>query len=382
MIGIALLGSTGSIGRQTIDVVQAAPDRYKLVALAAGHADPAFDAQLREFPAALAWCADGRPADLASERWADGGLEQLGTTDGVDVVVVATTGMTALPAVLAALGAGRRVALANKEALVTGGHLVRDALSGLGGERLDWLRPIDSEHSAIWQCLRGERIEDVARLILTASGGPFRDRAPEDLAHVTPTEALAHPTWQMGPKITIDSATLVNKAFEAIEARWLYDLPYPRIAAVLHPGSVVHSLVEFVDGSYKAQLGLPDMRLPIQYALSYPERHASPARTAPPEDWEPLEFAALVPSRYPAYAVVRAAAEAGGNRGAVLNAADEVAVSAFLAGALSFPEIAMTLERAVDRWGNDTEPTADQITELDAEVRGALSAEIGREVRA
>jgi 1-deoxy-D-xylulose-5-phosphate reductoisomerase len=382
VIGIALLGSTGSIGRQTIEVVQAAPDRYELRALASGHADPAFDAQLREFPTALAWCADGRPADLASRRWAEGGLEQLATADGVDLVVVATTGMTALPAVLAALGAGRKVALANKEALVTGGHLVRDALADRGGDRLEWLRPIDSEHSAIWQCLRGERIEDVARLILTASGGPFRDRAPEDLAHVTPTEALAHPTWQMGPKITIDSATLVNKAFEAIEARWLYDLPYPRIAAVLHPGSIVHSLVEFVDGSYKAQLGLPDMRLPIQYALSYPERHPSPARTASPEDWEPLEFSTLEPSRYPAYAVVRVAAEAGGNRGAVLNAADEVAVSAFLAGALRFPEIATTLERAVDRWGNDDEPTVGQIRELDAEVRGALSSEMGLEVHA
>jgi 1-deoxy-D-xylulose-5-phosphate reductoisomerase len=382
VIGIALLGSTGSIGRQTIEVIQAAPDRYELQALASGHADPVFDAQLAEFPTAMAWCADGRPADLASERWADGGLEQLSTAAGVDLVVAATTGMTALPAVLAALRAGRKVALANKEALVTGGHLVRDALSGLGGERLNWLRPIDSEHSAIWQCLRGERMDDVARLILTASGGPFRDRAPEELAHVTPAEALAHPTWQMGPKITIDSATLVNKAFEAIEARWLYDLPYPRIAAVLHPGSVVHSLVEFVDGSYKAQLGLPDMRLPIQYALSYPERYPSPARSAPPEDWEPLEFAALEPSRYPAYAVVRAAAEAGGNRGAVLNAADEMAVSAFLAGTLPFPEIATTLEQAVDRWGNDTEPTAGQIIELDTEVRSALSADMGLEVHA
>lgn len=382
MTGIALLGSTGSIGHQTLEVIRAAPDRYELRALASGHADPAFSAQTREWPQALAWCADGRPPDLAADRWADGGLEQLATADGVELVVVATTGMTALPAVIAALTSGRRVALANKEALVTGGHLVRAALPADAEQRLDWLRPIDSEHSAIWQCLRGERLEEVARLILTASGGPFRDRAPEDLAHVTPEEALAHPTWQMGPKITIDSATLVNKAFEAIEARWLYDLPYPRIAAVLHPGSVVHSLVEFVDGSYKAQLGLPDMRLPIQYALSYPERHPTPARTASPEDWDPLVFAPLEPARYPAYAVVRAAAEAGGNRGTVLNAADEMAVAAFLTGALPFPAIATTLERAVDRWGNDAEPTAGQIAELDAEIRSALSMEMGLEVRA
>ncbi|HTE65594.1 MAG TPA: 1-deoxy-D-xylulose-5-phosphate reductoisomerase [Candidatus Binatia bacterium] len=382
MTGIALLGSTGSIGRQTIEVIRAAPDRYELRAVASGHADDAFAAQIREWPQALAWCADGRPDDLAAERWAEGGLEQLATADGVGLVVVATTGMTALPAVIAALTSGRRVALANKEALVTGGHLVRATLPADAEQRLDWLRPVDSEHSAIWQCLRGERLDDVARLILTASGGPFRDRAPDDLATVTPAEALAHPTWQMGPKITIDSATLVNKAFEAIEARWLYDLPYPRIAAVLHPGSVVHSLVEFVDGSYKAQLGLPDMRLPIQYALSYPDRHPSPARTASPEDWEPLVFAPLEPARYPAYAVVRAAAEAGGNRGTVLNAADEVAVSAFLAGTLPFPAIATALERAVDRWGNDAEPTAGQIIEIDAEIRRALSMEMGLGVHA
>jgi 1-deoxy-D-xylulose-5-phosphate reductoisomerase len=374
--GIALLGATGSIGRQTLEVIRAAPERYELRALASGHADAAFDAQIREWPQALAWSADGRPAELAAERWADGGLEQLATADGVDIVVVATTGMTALSAVLAALKAGRRVALANKETLVTGGHLVR-ALLADREDPLEWLRPVDSEHSAIWQCLRGERLADVARLILTASGGPFRDRPADDLANVTPAEALAHPTWQMGPKITIDSATLVNKAFEAIEARWLYDLPYPRIAAVLHPGSVVHSLVEFVDGSYKAQLGLPDMRLPIQFALSYPDRHPSPARSAPPEAWEPLVFAPLDPSRYPAYAAVRAAAEAGGNRGTVLNAADEVAVAAFLAGALPFPAIAATIVRAVDRWGSAAEPSMEEITDLDAEVRGTLSGDLG-----
>ena len=195
-------------------------------------------------------------------------------------MVVATTGMAALPAVLAALQAGKRVALANKETLVTGGHLVAALLDELGGDPLDRVRPVDSEHSAIWQCLVGERIGDVARLVLTASGGPLRGRDPSDLASVTAEEALAHPTWRMGPKITIDSATLVNKAFEVIEARWLYRLPYSKIDAVIHPQSVVHSLVEFTDGSYKAQLGLPDMRLPIQYALTHPERLPSPAATA------------------------------------------------------------------------------------------------------
>lgn len=377
MTGIALLGSTGSIGTQTLEVIRAAPDRYELKALAAGHAGDDFDAQVREWPEARVWAATGRVPDRWSGRWAEGGLEELATGAGVDIVVVATTGMAALPAVVTALGAGRRVALANKEALVTGGHLVHAALPADTTDRLDWLRPIDSEHSAIWQCLRGERMDAVARLILTASGGPFRDRDPDTLADVTPADALAHPTWQMGPKITIDSATLVNKAFEAIEAKWLYDLPYPRIAAVLHPGSVVHSLVEFVDGSYKAQLGLPDMRLPIQFALSYPERHASPARVAGPEDWQPLTFAALDPARFPAYATVRSAAEAGGNRGTVVNAADEVAIAAFLDGALPFPAIATTIEQAVNRWGNDAEPSLEEIQETDAEVRTALEAELG-----
>ena len=379
MTGIAILGSTGSIGRQTIDVVQAAPDRYEVRALAAGHGSPALDEQLAAFPTARVWSPAGEPNGLTPGRWADGGLEELATADGVELVVVATTGMTALPAVLAALASGRRVALANKEALVTGGHLVRAALEGDAKTRLDRLRPIDSEHSAIWQCLRGERMEDVARLILTASGGPFRDRNPADLAAVTPAEALAHPTWHMGPKITIDSATLVNKAFEAMEAKWLYDLPYPRIDAVLHPGSIVHSLVEFVDGSFKAQLGLPDMRLPIQYALSYPERHPGPANAAPPEAWPPLSFAPLEPGRFPAYDAVRAAAVAGGNRGTVLNAADEVAVTAFLAGAARFPDIAATIEQAVDRWGTDVEPSLPEVIDLDAEIRATLTTELGLE---
>ncbi|HTI29246.1 MAG TPA: 1-deoxy-D-xylulose-5-phosphate reductoisomerase, partial [Methylomirabilota bacterium] len=265
MTAVVLLGSTGSIGRQAVEVIAAHPESFSLVGLAAGRATDEFAAQLARWPDARAWCADARPHEIARDRWAEGGLEELATLDAAEIVVVATTGMTALAAVLAALRSGRRVALANKETLVTGGHLVERLLEELGGDPLDRLRPIDSEHSAIWQCLAGERLEEVARLILTASGGPFRDRASGELEDVTPAEALAHPTWQMGPKITIDSATLVNKAFEAIEARWLYRLPYDRIRAVIHPQSVVHSLVEFTDGSFKAQLGLPDMRLPIQY---------------------------------------------------------------------------------------------------------------------
>ncbi len=379
MTGIALLGSTGSIGRQTLDVLAAHPDRFELLGLASGRGGDPFGEQLAAWPRARAWSTEGRPADVPAVRWANGGLVELATADDVELVVVATPGITALPAVLAALHAGRRVALANKETLVTGGHLVTALLDRLGGDPLDHLRPVDSEHSAIWQCLLGERLEDVARLVLTASGGPFRSRPAAELSAVRPEEALAHPTWKMGPKITIDSATLVNKAFEAIEAKWLYRLPYARIDAVIHPQSVVHSLVEFTDGSYKAQLGVPDMRLPIQYALTYPERLPSPARVAPPEAWGELQFLPLDEGRYPAYATVRAAAAMGGNRGTILNAADEVAVAAFLAGAVAFDRIGPSIETAVARWGTDEDPDLDAIIGLDAEVRSTLAREIGLE---
>jgi 1-deoxy-D-xylulose-5-phosphate reductoisomerase len=374
--GLAVLGSTGSIGRQTLEVVAALGDRFDVLGLAAGHADERFASQLAAWPRARAWAPHDRPAAIDGARWAAGGLEELATSDGVEMVMVATTGMTALPAVLAALRAGRRVALANKETLVTGGHLVTRLLDDLGGVALDRLRPVDSEHSAIWQCLVGERIENVARLVLTASGGPFRGRHAAQLATVTAEQALAHPTWRMGSKITIDSATLVNKAFEVIEARWLYRLPYSKIDAVTHPQSVVHSLVEFTDGSYKAQLGLPDMRLPIQYALTSPDRLPSPANASAPADWGRLDFEPLTDADHPAYAVVRAAAEAGGNRGVILNAADEVAVDAFLAGRIGFPDIATTIESAVDRWGAEAEPDLDGIIALDAEVRSSIAEAI------
>jgi 1-deoxy-D-xylulose-5-phosphate reductoisomerase len=375
MTGVAVLGSTGSIGRQTLEVLAGLGDDHRVLALAAGRDSQAFTEQLAAHPGARAWCASGRPS-LQSSRWAPGGLEELATLDGVDLVVVATTGMAALPAVLAALRAGRRVALANKETLVTGGHLVAAMLDELGGDPLAHLRPIDSEHSAIWQCLVGERLDEVERLVLTASGGPFRGRPADTLGGVTADEALAHPTWRMGPKITVDSATLVNKAFEVIEAKWLYRLPYSKIEAVIHPQSVVHSLVEFVDGSYKAQLGLPDMRLPIQYALTYPARLPSPARRSSPDAWETLTFAPLPAGAYPAYDTVRSAADAGGNRGTILNAADEVAVAAFLDGRIAFPAIGDTIAAAVARWGDDREPTLDEIVALDAEVRASLTEAI------
>lgn len=373
--GVTVLGSTGSIGRQALEVIEALRDRFAVRGLASGRYSDGFAAQLAAWPDARAWTADDASTALEG-RWAPGGLRELATDDEVDLVVVATTGMVALPAVLAALEARKAVALANKETLVTGGHLVAAMLDRLGGERLQRLRPVDSEHSAIWQCLVGERLEDVERLVLTASGGPFRGRSPASLGSVSAEEALAHPTWRMGPKITIDSATLVNKAFEIIEAKWLYQLPYSRIDAVIHPQSVVHSLVEFTDGSYKAQLGLPDMRLPIQYALTFPDRVPSPIPRSTPVDWGTLEFQPLADGAYQAFDAVRRAAVAGGNRGVILNAADEVAVSAFLDGRIGYPTIASTIEAAVDRWGDAAEPDLAAIVALDAEVRATLVAEL------
>ncbi|HEX7196883.1 MAG TPA: 1-deoxy-D-xylulose-5-phosphate reductoisomerase [Candidatus Limnocylindria bacterium] len=376
MTGVAVLGSTGSIGRQALEVIAALPDRFEVRALASASGGDALSRQLGEFPAARWWCADVEQRRLAPERWAGDGLAELATMEDVEIVVVATTGMAALPAVIAALRSGRRVGLANKETLITGGHLVTALLDELGGDPLERLRPIDSEHSAIWQCLVGERMTEVERLVLTASGGPFRGRAAAALASVTPEEALAHPTWRMGPKITIDSATLVNKAFEVIEAKWLYRFPYSKIEAVIHPQSVVHSLVEFADGSYKAQLGLPDMRLPIQYALTFPDRLPSPAKRSTPSEWGSLAFEPLAEGAYPAYDAVRSAADAGGNRGTILNAADEIAVEAFLDGRIAFPRIAATIAEAVERWGTADEPTVDAIAELDAEIRADLRSRL------
>jgi 1-deoxy-D-xylulose-5-phosphate reductoisomerase len=294
--------------------------------------------------------------------------------------------MVSLRPVLAALRAGKVVATANKETLVAGGHLVMPLARGLAAavaktdpgdpyaSPLAWLRPIDSEHSAIWQCLVGERMEGVAALILTASGGPFLDATTEEMATVTPAQALRHPTWSMGAKITIDSATLANKGLEVIEAHWLYDVDYDAIEVVIHPQSVVHSAVRFVDGSLKAQLGTPDMRLPIQYALTYPDRRPWPA--APPDLIAAgrLDFRAPDEARFPALRIAREAGRLGPRASAALIAADEVAVARFLDGTLDFAGIPRLLEAAVDRFGVDGEqPDADGLVELDRDVREAFA---------
>ncbi len=293
------------------------------------------------------------------------------------MVLVATSGIVSLGPVIAALKAGKVVATANKETLVAGGHLVMPLARRLSARHggadggLAYLRPIDSEHSAIWQCLAGERWAQVSRVILTASGGPFRSWPAEQMARATPADALAHPTWRMGAKITVDSATLMNKALEVIEAQRLYDVPDDRVDVVVHPQSIVHSMVEFADGSLKAQLGLPDMRIPIQYALTYPDRLPSPAPRLSGTMIPDLVFEAVDEQRFPALAIGREAGRRGARASAALIAADDVAVERFLNGTLDFPGIASLCANAVARFADDgaSEPELDELLELDRGVR-------------
>ena len=391
-LGVALLGSTGSIGRQAVDVLERHADRFRVVALATGTNAAELEAQVRRLEPAVACLADGAalldlPAGTARVGGGDA-LEALATRDDVDLVIVGTGGVVSLRPVLAALRAGKVVATANKETLVAGGHLVMAEARARAADRaaarrddplatpLAWLRPIDSEHSAIWQCLVGEPPGAIARMVLTASGGPFLDATPEETAAATPERALQHPTWTMGAKITIDSATLANKGLEVIEAHWLYDVGYDAIDVVVHPQSVVHSAVLFVDGSLKAQLGTPDMRLPIQYALTYPERLPSP--TTPPDlvATGRLDFRAPDESRFPALRIAREAGRIGSRASAALIAADEVAVARFLGGTLDFPGIPRLLEAAVARFGQgpDQAPGVDGLVALDHEVRAAFAS--------
>ncbi len=344
--------------------------------------------------AALADAAAAATLDTPPGTTLDRGpdaMERFATRDDVDLVVVATGGIVSLRPVIAALRAGKVVATANKETLVAGGHLVMPLAAERAtarrmadptdplGDPIGWVRPIDSEHSALWQCLAGERHADIQRLILTASGGPFRTWDAARLAAVTPRDALAHPTWDMGAKITIDSATLMNKGLEVIEARWLYDVAIDSIAVLVHPQSLVHSMVEFVDGSLKAQLGLPDMRIPIQYALTWPSRIPGPAPRLDLLTQDALRFEAPDESRFPALALARHAFVAGPRATAALICADEVAVARFLDGSLDFPGITGLVAAAVERFGDGPTPDVEALTTLDAEVRawGATVAATG-----
>jgi 1-deoxy-D-xylulose-5-phosphate reductoisomerase len=377
--GVAILGSTGSIGRQTLDVIRRLPGQFRIVALAAGANHTLLEDQSREFHPDLVWCqAEGRHMDIKAAAgrktgWAT--MDEMAAHPDVEIVVVATAGAAGLAPTLAALRAGKAVALANKEVLVMAGHIVTAEAERGGGE----LRPVDSEHSAIWQCLWGEDVGAVEKLILTASGGAFRDLPVRDLDRVTPREALRHPTWDMGRKVTIDSATLMNKGFEAIEARWLFNVPMDRVEVLMHRESIVHSLVEFADGSVKAQLGEPDMRLPIQCALSYPER--VPSDAVPRLNLaraKTLNFEAPDFSRYPC---LRLALEAGAKAGtwpAVLAAADEVAVERFVGGEIGFREIAKVVDATLSAHDGAADPDLGQVLAADAWAREFASAHAGR----
>jgi 1-deoxy-D-xylulose-5-phosphate reductoisomerase len=377
-IGVAVLGSTGSIGRSALAVLARHPDRFRVVALAANQRARELDAQVRQYRPQLAVMVDEASADRCMSRVKVGhqAVLEAASHPAVDVVINAVVGAAGLEATLAALGAGKRLALANKESLVAGGPLVLDALRLGGGE----LIPVDSEHSAILQCLRGAGEKHARRLILTASGGPFRSLPLEQFAEVTAEQALRHPTWDMGAKITIDSATLVNKALEVIEGHFLFGMAYDRIEVVVHPQSVIHSMVEFVDGSVLAQLGFPTMELPILYALTHPERLAdNGARVFDPVAAGPLTFEALDHARFPAFALGIEAGRSGGTMPAVYNAANEVAVALFLAAKISFPAIPRiiravleahqaepveTLEHVLsaDRWARDAAAQAAKVT--------------------
>lgn len=335
MRGVAVLGSTGSIGRATLEVLRRHPDRFRLVALTAGRNQAALDAQVAEWRPTYAGLANGTPAALI----------EAATRPDADIVVNAVVGFAGLEATLAALRAGKRVALANKESLVVAGELVERARIEGGGE----LVPIDSEHSAVWQCLAGARSQ-ACRLILTASGGPFRNWPADRVAAASVAEALNHPTWRMGSKITVDSATLANKAMEVIEGHFLFQLPYDAIEVVVHPQSIVHAFVEFADGSVLAQMGFPSMELPILYALTYPERVADAGvRRFDPVAAGPLTFEPLRADVFRAYSAGIAAGRAGGTAPAVFNATNEVAVARFLEGRLAFGRIAEVIEAVLAR---------------------------------
>jgi 1-deoxy-D-xylulose-5-phosphate reductoisomerase len=375
MKNLAILGSTGSIGRSALAVVDAHPSRLRLVAVAAGDNAQLLAEQVRRYRPVIAAMATSEAVDRlkaaagdAASRFEAGpeGLIAVATHPDVDIVLCASSGTAALEAVLAAIEAGKTIALANKEVLVMAGELVMSAARRRGITIL----PVDSEHNAIHQCLHGRQPSEIRRLILTASGGPFRRFTSDELHHVTPEAALRHPTWQMGRKITIDSATLMNKGLEVIEARWLFDVQPDRIDVLIHPQSIVHSMVELHDGSVIAQLGVTDMRLPIQYACSYPDRWEAALPSLDLTRTPRLEFHPPDTARFPCLTLAYRALREPGTLPVVLNAANEVAVETFLEGRLAFPAIPRLIEmtmnahvvqsvttldvvRAVDGWARD-----------------------------
>ena len=379
---VAVLGSTGSIGKSTLDVIAASNGKLEAVALSAHASLNELTQQAMSVRPRWLIATD---ADAARShvwpRLPSGvellvgceGLERAVTSAEVDVVVSAIVGSAGLRGTWAALEAGKTVALANKETLVTAGPLVTE----LARRRGTTILPVDSEHSAVFQALQSGKQGELKRVVLTASGGPFRNYTPQQLADVTVDDALAHPTWKMGPKITVDSATLMNKALEIIEARWLFDLAADQIAVVIHPQSIVHSMVEWVDGSVIAQLSPPDMKLPIQYALTYPERRPGVAAKF---DWTRacrLDFEPADAERFPALGLGMEAARRGGTTGAVLNAANEAAVAGFLQGRLKFNQIVPLVKSVLDHHHFDSSPSLDRVLELDGWARQEVVRCIG-----
>jgi len=370
---LAILGSTGSIGTSTLDLVTSFPDRFAVATLAAGRNIDVLEAQARQFtPERVAVAEPEAARELARRlgsltRVVSGadGLVEAATQGGVDLVVSALVGAVGLAPTYAAVELGRDVALANKETLVVAGKHIMAAAAASGSRIL----PVDSEHNAVHQCLRGESPEEVRRLWLTASGGPFRRHSLGELKRVTAAEALCHPTWSMGPKITVDSATLMNKGLEVIEARWLFGLGPDRIRVVIHPQSVVHSMVELIDGSFKAQLGITDMRHPIQYALSWPRRWKTKLRPFDPIEAGTLEFEAPDLERFPCLGLAYRALETEGAAPAVLNAANEVAGQAFLEGRAGFREIGEIVASTLERHGADPGESLAELVAADERAR-------------
>ena len=376
---VVVLGATGSVGRSAINVVRRHPDRFRIVGLSARRSVAALEALVREFAPAGVALADaaalkGRP-DLADAGWraGPGAVTELAGLPQADVVLNAVVGAAGLRATIATLEAGKRCALANKESLVAAGELVLDAGRRGGGE----LVPVDSEHSAILQCIGGARRREVRRIILTASGGPFRNADRAELERVTPEMALRHPTWNMGSKISIDSATLANKALEVIEAHFLYGLPYDRIDVVVHPTSIVHSFVELVDGSVLAQMGEPSMELPILHALTWPRRPPDETLcTFDPVRCSPLAFEPLDQERFPLFALGVGAGRAGGALPAAFNAANEAAVTAFLDGRVSFTGMADVVARVLGSFEGRTAGSLEEVVEVDRAARRLAEAEV------
>lgn len=371
---IAVMGSTGSIGTQTLDVMAEHPECFRASLLVAHRNWELLADQARRFRPRAVVIADESLMPRLKEAidgtgvkvyGGDRTIEELAADPAHDTVVAAMVGYSGLPSVLAAARAGKRIALANKETLVAAGELVTRLCREHGAELL----PVDSEHSAIFQCLQGEAPEAVSRIILTASGGPFRTCTIDELETKTPADALRHPNWDMGAKVTIDSASMMNKGFEMIEARWLFSCPPEHIAVAVHPQSIVHSMVEFCDGALKAQLGVPDMRLPIAYALGYPHRLPTLRRPLTISDMATLTFEAPDLDRFPLLAYAYESIDRGGTAPAVMAAADEVAVAAFLKGAIGFMDIVRVVRRVLDRADFSLNPDYQTIIEADAQGR-------------